>query len=913
MKVLVVGGVAGGASAAARLRRLDEKAEIIMFEKGEYISFANCGLPYYIGGAISEREKLLVQTPEAMRARFNIDVRTLSEVTKINREEKTVEVLDHRTGKTYKESYDYLILSPGAEPIRPPIPGIDHPNIFTLRTVPDTDRIKEFILKNRPRNAVVVGGGFIGIEMTENLVEAGLGVTLVEMAPQVMTMMDPEMAAIIHNHLREHGVDLRLEDGVKCFAKTEAGGVVVTLSSGAEIETDMVILAIGVRPDTRLAKDAGLRIGERGGIWVDEHLRTSDPNIYAVGDAIEVKDYILGTPGLIPLAGPANKQGRIAADNIAGRDVTYKGTQGTAIAKVFDLVVASTGISQRTLKSRGIEHKAVTIHPLSHAGYYPGGVPMALKVIFAPDGQVLGAQAVGPDGVDKRIDVLATVIRFRKSVFDLEELELAYAPPFGSAKDPVNMAGFVASNVLRGQLDIITWDEFEALDRGEVAVLDVRDEIEYELGHIDGAINIPVNQLRRRLNEVPKDKDIVVYCAVGLRAYIAYRILVQNGFTRVKNLTGGYKTLSEVLVDRAARARQPRSGRSTAGGPGAGRTAAQGGTSAGQGSGTGASGRPASALTQSERTVRAEFGPSPRQANEDSSFSEVDPSPKVKGKIVELNACGLQCPGPIMQVFRAMKDLEEGDILEVKATDPGFGRDIESWCHRTGNTLLEIKKANGVIEARIMRGRVAPRAGEGAQGVLESRAAAPGGASGRAEAMAAAGNGLGDLAIFGAGAPGAVFKDDKTIVVFSGDLDKAIASFIIANGAAAMGKKVTMFFTFWGLNILRKPEGASVKKPLLDRMFGMMMPRGSTRLGLSRMNMLGIGPKMIRHVMRKKNVDSLEALIGQAKLAGVRLVACQMSMDVMGIKPEELIDGVEIGGVATYLDAAEDSNVNLFI
>ncbi|MCP2240654.1 CoA-disulfide reductase [Thermoanaerobacterium thermosaccharolyticum] len=446
MKVVIVGGVAGGASAAARLRRLDENAEIILFEKGEYISYANCGLPYYIGEVIKEREKLIVQTPEAMSKRFNIDIRTLSEVTKIIPSEKTVIVHDIQNNKTYKETYDKLILSPGAEPIKPPMPGIDGKNIFTLRNIPDTYRIKDFVDYNKPKKAVVVGGGFIGLEVAENLKEVGLDVTVVELADHVMAPLDYEMASIAHQHLKDKGVKLILKDGVKEFQHKDNSTTVV-LNSGKTIDTDMVVLGIGVRPDIKLAKDAGLAIGDRGGIKVNEYLQTSNPDIYAVGDAIEVKDYINGSNTLIPLAGPANKQGRIAADNICGRNSKYDGTQGTSVAKIFDLTVAATGNNETILKRVGIDYNKVIIHPNSHASYYPDALPMTIKLIFKKeDGKILGAQIVGFDGVDKRIDVIATAIRANMTVYDLEELELSYAPPYSSAKDPVNMAGFAASN-----------------------------------------------------------------------------------------------------------------------------------------------------------------------------------------------------------------------------------------------------------------------------------------------------------------------------------------------------------------------------------------------------------------------------------------------------------------------------------
>lgn len=546
-KVLIVGGVAGGASTAARLRRIDEQTEIIMFEKGQYISFANCGLPYYIGGAIKERKNLLVQTADAMRARFKIDVRDLSEVIGIDKQNKRIIVKDLRTGNSYEESYDKLVLSPGAMPVKPPIPGIENPGIFTIRDIPDTDAIKDFVDK-APQSAVVVGGGFIGLEMAENLHAKDIKVTIVEAADQVMTPIDYEMAAILHNHIRSKGCELLLSDGVKFFERENDKNVVV-LQSGKRIPADIVILSIGVKPNNLLAKEAGLKLGITGGIKVNKYLQTSDENIYALGDAIEVTDFVSGNPVLLPLAGPANKQGRIAANNIAGRMEEYKGTQGTAIAKVFDMTVASTGNNEKNLKKNNKEYLSTITHSASHAGYYPGANQMAVKCIYSKEGQLLGAQIVGFQGVDKRIDVLAVAVRHKMSMFDLTELELSYAPPFSSAKDPVNMAGYAATNVINGDVRTANWDEAMKADMSKTFLLDVREPFEYDAGHIANAVNIPLNQLRSRLIELPKDKEIIVNCQVGLRSYIGVRILLQNGFSSVRNLIGGFKTYSLVESD----------------------------------------------------------------------------------------------------------------------------------------------------------------------------------------------------------------------------------------------------------------------------------------------------------------------------------------------------------------------------
>jgi CoA-disulfide reductase len=813
-KIIIIGGVAGGATTAARLRRLDEQAEIIMFERGEYISFANCGLPYYIGGTISERENLLVQTVEGMSKKFKLDIRNLSEVTKINRDQKTVEVKNLRTGQIYEETYDKLVLSPGASPIKPPIPGIEKTEaLFTLRNIPDTDKIKSFTDTKKPKKAVVIGGGFIGIEMAENLWDLGVEVTLIEMSNQIMAPIDFEMAAILHAHLREKGVNLILEDGVSAF---ENNGI-VRLNSGKMIETDMIIVAIGVKPENQLAIGAGLKVGERGGIQVNEHLQTEDPDIYAIGDAIEVKDYINGRPTQIPLAWPANRQGRIVADHINGVPARYNGTLGTSIAKVFDMTVAATGNNEKLLKRLGISYEVVHVHPGSHAGYYPGAFPISLKLIFDKEtGKIFGAQAVSYDGADKRIDVIATAIKGGLTIFDLPDLELAYAPPYSSAKDPVNMAGYAAANIADGLVETVQWHEINEIIQNGGLLVDVREPIERGLGFIEGSINIPLDELRTRLDELPKDQTIYLTCQVGLRGYLGARILMQNGY-KVKNLDGGLKTYSCVYEPSAVQ---------------------NGGNSI-----------------------------------SDSGVIEMkNPSP---AETILVDACGLQCPGPIMKVYQTMDKMNSGDVLEVHATDPGFTKDIQSWANNTGNTLLNTAFEDKKFKAYIQKGTATEIAA-----TTEDKATS---------------------------------KNGATLVVFSGDLDKAIASFIIASGSAAMGKQVTMFFTFWGLNVLRRKDAPPVEKDMMEKMFGMMMPKGVDKLPLSKMNMGGMGAKMISRVMEKKNVDSLEMLMKNALDAGVKLVACSMSMDIMGIKQEELIDGVDIGGVASYLGDAEKSGLNLFI
>ncbi len=545
-RIIVVGGVAGGASAAARARRLSEEAEIIIFERGPHVSFANCGLPYFVGGEIAEQDSLLVQTPQSLKARFNLDVRVSTEVLRIDRDKRQVHVRELSSGREYTEGYDALILSTGAAPLRPPIPGIDRPNHFSVRNIPDVEKIMAWSKGCQHCRAVIVGGGYIGLEMAEQLKRRGFGVTVVEAMPQVMTPLDPEMAAWLHQELRRHEVELHLNDPVAAFeeptAHEPARASIVVLKSGKRLPADSVVLGLGVRPENRLAKDAGLEVGERGGIRVDQHLQTNDPRIWAVGDAIEVRDAITGEWALIPLAGPANRQGRIAADSLFGRASRYEGTFGTAILRLFLLTAGCTGANEKTLSRAGIPYLAIHLHPNSHAGYYPGAAPIALKVLFAPEtGKLLGAQAVGHEGVDKRIDVLATALKGGMTMHDLAELELAYAPPYGSAKDPINLAGMIGENVLAGDVRIAQWREIGNLDPDKTVLLDVRRDNEWQAGHMPGARHIPLDQLRARLDELPRDREIVVHCQSGQRSYYASRILTQNGF-RARNLTGSYRT-----------------------------------------------------------------------------------------------------------------------------------------------------------------------------------------------------------------------------------------------------------------------------------------------------------------------------------------------------------------------------------
>jgi NADPH-dependent 2,4-dienoyl-CoA reductase/sulfur reductase-like enzyme/peroxiredoxin family protein/TusA-related sulfurtransferase/rhodanese-related sulfurtransferase len=822
-KIVIIGGVAGGATTAARMRRLDESAEIIMFERGAYISFANCGLPYYIGGVIQNRSSLIVQTEADMESKFALDIRTEHEVLAIDRAAKNVTVKNLVTEETFAQPYDFLVISTGAFPVKPPISGIkEAKNLFTLRTIPDTDAIKTFIETEHPKTAVVIGGGFIGLEMAENLRALSMNVTVVEMADQVMAPIDFEMASIVHQHLIENGITLILKDGVKAF---ENEGARIVLASGTVLEADLIIFSIGVKPENGLAKAAGLALGDRGGIKVNEYLQTSDPIIYAIGDAVEIEDYIHKKPAMIALAGPANKQGRIVADNIDGRQESYQGSLATAVAKVFELSVASTGANEKTLKALGLKYQAIHTHPGSHAGYYPGASRISLKILYHPEnGAIYGAQAIGVEGADKRIDVIATAIFAHLTISDLKDLDLAYAPPYSSAKDPVNMLGFVSDNLKTGAVATVQWHEIDALTASGEYLLDVREQAECELGVIRGSVNIPFASIRERMAEIPKDKTINVYCQSGIRAYSTARILQQNGYT-VRNLDGGYLTYQCATAPCI------------------------------------------------NPTGRAELDDSGKLITEPKT--EGVPTMETITKKISVNACGLQCPGPIVELYKALQTMKDGDVLEVTATDPGFFKDVKAWTEKTGNTLLDVKIEKKIVTAVIKKGGI-------------------------------------DLAknkdvVVSQG------KENTTIVVFSQDLDKAIAAFIIATGAASMGKKVSLFFTFWGLNILRKPKHVKVAKNFIEKMFGFMMPRGVNRLPISNMNMLGMGPMMIKGIMKKKNVDSLNTLMANALQMGVKIQACAMSMDIMGIKQEELIDGIEVVGVATYLADTTEANHNLFI
>ena len=830
MKAIIIGGVAGGATAAARLRRNSEAAEIVLVERGPYISFANCGLPYHISGAIAEREQLLVTSAAAFHERYRVDVRVRTEAIAIDRANRTVRLRNLETSEEYDESYDRVLLSPGAEPVRPRLPGIESARVFGLRNIPDLDRIMQHLDETQPRRAVVIGGGFIGIEVAENLHERGLFVTLVEGADQILAPFDPEMAAIVHAHMREKHIELYLSAKVERF-EDKTDHTVVYLHNGKRLQADIVILAIGVRPETTLARAAGLEIGATGGIRVNEYLQTTDPAIFAVGDATEVTQTISGKAALIPLAGPANRQGRIAADNmLKGRHAAYKGTLGTAILKAFDLEAAATGLNEKQLRAAGVPYRRTITHGGSHASDYPGARPMSRQLIYTPEGEILGAQAVGADGADKRIDVIATAIHAGMTVDDLADLELAYAPPFSSAKDPVNIAGYVAGNVLRGEHKVISWDELQGREAGSIQLIDVRTAEEFELGSIPGARHIDVNTLRERFDEVARDKPVVIFCQVGLRGYLAWKILQQSGFTDIHNLSGGYKTW-------------------------------------------------AWAVEKQSNPDIFDYEDIKRRAptSVPSKPAACALAVSVSGQRHRLDASGLQCPGPILKTYKAMAALAVGDELEVVSTDAAFGRDIRSWAHKTGHALLDVKTEKGCVTALLRKA---------AEAVAEASApvcATPA-------------------------------REQTTLVVFSADLDKVMASLIIANGALALGKPVALFFTFWGLNVLRRPDAPALKKPFMDAMFGRMMPAGVRRLNsISKMNFAGMGAWLIRKVMRDKRVEEAAQLLKNLQEGGAQLIACQMSMDVMGIRHEELIDGVELGGVAAFLDEAHQSAVTLFI
>ncbi|ACZ07004.1 Coenzyme A disulfide reductase [Sebaldella termitidis] len=813
MKIIIIGGVAGGMSAAARLRRLDEKSDIIVIEKSGYVSFANCGLPYYIGGVIKEKDSLLLETPSTLKEKFNLDVRVKSEAVSINREKKEIKIKNIETNDEYTESYDKLLISTGAKPFVPDIKGLEEAGYLTLRNIEDMEKISSCIDSDGYKNAVIIGGGFIGLETAENLKHKNINVTIIEKADQVMAPLDPEMASFIHGEIKRRNIALYLNSDITEISNSGKKKI-IKLKSGEVVETDIIIASIGVVPDSELAKNAGLKMSSKGAVEVDEYLKTSDSDIYAAGDVIEIRNAITGQKALVPLAGPANKQGRTAADNILGREEKYTGTIGTSIMKFFNMTAASTGINEKYLKKQDINYKSLFIIKADHAGYYPGASDIYFKILFEPEtGKIFGAQAVGEKGADKKIDIIATAILGNISVYKLKDLETAYAPPFNSAKDIINYASYMAENIKRDGLETVSWNETD-----KIGLIDVRTEDEYNIDHIQGAVNMPLNTLRENMGKLDKNKEYIVYCKVGQRGYNAQRILVNNGY-KVKNLNGGFSIYKSALMPQDNR-------------------------------------------IKFENDIKND---------KHRSISGLNSADK---KILDVT--GLQCPGPIIKIKNKISELKTGEVLEVKATDPGFENDIKVWTRQTGNTLLNIENTDGEILAEIKKG----------ESFLLSKKPDE----------------------------EAVKENSTSLVIFSGDFDKVFAALVIANGALAMGNSVSIFFTFWGLNVLRKSNYKTrSKKGIIEKCFGIMMPKGVSKLKLSNMNFFGLGRKMINKVMKTKNIESLESLLEQYIENGGKITACTMSMDVMGIKKDELIENIEYGGVATYMENANKANHNLFI
>lgn len=800
-KILIVGAVAGGASAATRLRRLSEDYEIIMFDRGEYPSFANCGLPYHIGGIIAERDSLIIKSPEDFKSRFNIDVRMFSEVIKVSPAEKTISI-QKKSGEIYEENFDYLILSPGAKPFIPNIEGIESEKIFTLRNIPDMDKIIKKIKVESTKSVAVIGGGFIGVEMAENLKHLNLETHLIEAAPHILAPFDSDLSEDLEDKMLENNVILHLSKKVIKF-EDRGEKINIFLDDNSSLSVDFVISAIGVQADTAFLKDSGINLNERGSIIVNEYLETNFKNIYALGDAI---------PGFA-LAGPANRQGRIVANNIAGKNEKYKRSIGTSIIKVFDMVGAATGKNERILRQENIKYSTVIFYPNSHAGYYPNATQLHCKILFEKEsGKILGAQAVGYEAVDKFIDSIASTIHFNGNIYDLSELELCYAPPFGGAKSPINMGGFIGRNIYENFVEVISSEEeMKVFNPEKNILLDVRTEEEVSVAPIANSLVIPVDELREKLETLDKNKEIWVFCAVGLRGYIASRILMQAGY-KVKNISGGYRMLSKYFK------------------------------------------------IENKNN---------REENQEKISETLDDS-----NIEELNLTGLSCPGPLLSLKAKMETLTSGERIKVVASDPAFANDVQAWAKSSNNKILSTANNKGLINVLIEKSEASN---------IEN---------------------------------GIKIKEDKnnmTLIFFSGDYDKAIAAFILANGAVAMGKKVTMFFTFWGLSILKKENAPKVKKSFLDRMFSICLPSSYKNLPLSKMNFAGMGRKMMELVMRKKDLISLSELLDEAKKNQINMIACTMSMEAMGINENELIDGIDFGGVAQYLGEADSSNTNLFI
>ena len=807
MKIVIIGGVAAGAGAAARLRRLDETAEIVLLERGPYISYANCGLPYHVGDVIPARDSLLVMPAGRFKSWFEVDVRVNSEVLSIDRDGMKVEV--RGPDGVYMETYDKLLIATGSSPVKMRLPGGEDPRVTRLWTIPDMDGIIAKI-DGGAKRALVVGAGFIGLEAAENLNERGLEVTIVELMDQVLPTVDKEMATPLEQELSASGISLRLGRKVEKFEE-ENSAVSAVLDDGSRIPSDLVLMCVGVKPNSEIAKDAGLVTGPRGHIVVDDHLRTSDPNIFAAGDVIEVVDAVCGGKSAIPLAGPANKQARIVADNITGRSSKYDGSYGASIIKIGSLTAASVGATERRLKQAGMEYQKIYAHLGSSASYYPGAEMMKMKLLFAGDGKILGAQIVGAKGADKRIDVIATAMRCGVTASGLTALELSYAPPFNSAKDPVNMLGMIADDVLNGDSRPVHSD---AIPAGALLV-DVCEPEEFQNGPIPGFINIPLGKLRSRLGELDKTRKVVVACAVGQRGFFAERILRQNGFDS-HNLSGGYATWKL-------------------------------------------------------------FNPPPLATSKkvDGCGTDVVGSPELHGEIEVIDARAMACPGPVVRLKQRVDKMAEGEAVKMLAA-LSFEPDLKNWIASTGNTLASINKEKGFLEAVVRKACPAP-------------------------------------ALKSGGALSAVSGHGVSIVLFSNDFDKVMAAMIIACGMAASGARVGIFFTFWGLSALRRNLPPATKKNFVSHMFGAMLPKGADKLKLSKMNMGGMGIGMMKQVMASQNVTTLPDLIKQARELGVKFVACEMAMNVMGLTREELIDIDEVAGVASFVEMAKNSNNTLFI
>jgi len=809
MKIIVIGGVAGGATCATRIRRLKTNAEIKIYERDYFISYANCGIPYYIGGIVS-RERLFVVSPEDMKKKYGIDVFVRHEVIKIDPKEKKILVKNLETGDTFEDNYDYLVLSPGASPIKPKIPGIESKKIFTLRTVGDADKIVKEIESGK-KEATVVGGGFIGIEVSESLIRKGVKVNIVEALPQVLSFIDKDLVSYIHDEIETNGIKLFLGSAVKEFNEKQ-DKIETILENGERVSSDFVVFSIGVKPESVLAKDAGLLIGETGGILVDENMRTSDPYIFAIGDAVEIVNFVSGTKTRIPLAGPTHKQARVAADNIAGIYSKYLGSMGTAIVKIFNITAASTGLNSQTLEKLGINYKFECLSTFNHAGYYPDAYPIYLKVFYESNtGKILGGQVVGFDGVDTIINSLATSLRFNAKITELKDIDFAYSPQYGHAKNPLNIISTMAEDDLSGIAPKVSIFDVDTMVKNGAVLLDVR-EVDETIAHkLPDSVNIPLGELKNKLNELDKNKTYIICCSQGQRAYNALRTLLDRGF-KAMYLSGGISFYDSCFK---------------------------------------------------------------KEKIEASKIKKEEIVEEKKEEIVQIDAKGLSCPGPLMKLKETLDKIKEGATIEIEATDPGFYRDIQSYCESKGLKLLSLQK-DKTIKAIIKKGEEVKTPSERKEDLTQK-------------------------------------SDSLSIVLLSNDFDKVTASLIIGNGALSMGKKVSIFCTFWGLNVLRKDYKVKVKKNFIEKMFGMMMPRGAKKLTLSKMNMLGIGTKMIKGIMKKYNVYTPDELLEKFIQNGGKVIACSMTMDLMGIKREELIDGIEEGGVGTYLSFAEKSGINLFI